>query len=256
MIKPTSSRQNLAAKAADLARKLGVKRLTAKAGRTMWLIEQVADAGPEAELGDDEIGLALELLAVARADVDVAEVKLLTRAREYGMSWAKIAEHLPVATRQAAEQRYLRLYAAYIQRSDDEQPRDPRPVRDERRRQQQVQKILNANHELLRSVGTALSDTLFAGDTWDQLTKSFAAHAQSLASPVEPLLRAVRAALRQDKPLALFQGLQRLVVALERQQFPFGDLPAEVRRDLDAFGKVAEALNVLHPDGRAVSEPR
>lgn len=251
MTKPTSPQRNMTAKAAELARKLGVKRFAAKPGRTMQLIEHVAGSGPEAELGDDEIGLALELLALARADVDIAEVTLLSRARDYGMSWAEIAKHLPVSSRQAAEQRYLRLHAAYIQRSHDEQPRDPRPVREQRRRQQQIQKILDANQDVLRSLAPALSDKLFAGDTWDQLTKSFAAHGQSLASPVEPLLRAVRAALRQDKPLLLFQSLSRLIAALERQQFPFCDLPVETQRDLDAFRGIADQLNDRNSDRKS-----
>ena len=51
-------------------------------------------------------------IPVARRDLDAAELELIDRARRAGATWVEIAEALGLTSRQAAEQRRLRLVAA------------------------------------------------------------------------------------------------------------------------------------------------
>lgn len=90
----------------------------------MQLVEDVArgDADPAHVLS------ALVLLRQLRARLGELEPRLIAAARDQGVSWARLAPALGVASRQAAERRYLRL------RPDDEHATGEERVRAERDR--------------------------------------------------------------------------------------------------------------------------
>jgi DNA-binding transcriptional MerR regulator len=54
----------------------------------------------------------LRAVQAARARLDASELELIDRARRSGATWAEIAEALGLTSRQAAEQRRLRLVAS------------------------------------------------------------------------------------------------------------------------------------------------
>ncbi|MEU3661386.1 type III effector protein [Streptomyces sp. NPDC032940] len=64
---------------------------------------------PAAEVGSDQALAALLLLRELRTQLAGWETGLIETARAAGASWADLAEPLGVASRQAAERRYLRL---------------------------------------------------------------------------------------------------------------------------------------------------
>jgi hypothetical protein len=64
---------------------------------------------PGAEVSSDQALAALLLLREVRAQLAGWETGLIETAREAGASWADLAHPLGVASRQAAERRYLRL---------------------------------------------------------------------------------------------------------------------------------------------------
>lgn len=73
---------------------------------------------------------ALHLLGTLRKSLDDAERQLLESARDQRASWAQIARSLGLSSRQAAEQRWLRLSGGV--------DRDPERVRVDRQRQRLV----------------------------------------------------------------------------------------------------------------------
>lgn len=72
----------------------------------------------------------LERIEAVRREVDEAERELIEAARAQGHGWAEIAAALGLRSRQAAEQRWLRLSSV--------ERRDPGPERARRRVQQSV----------------------------------------------------------------------------------------------------------------------
>ena len=70
--------------------------------------QAVADAVADDHGSSDQLGVALTLAASLRAEVELAEARLITKARAAGTTWAEIADLLGLRSRQAAEQRYLR----------------------------------------------------------------------------------------------------------------------------------------------------
>ncbi|RSN28776.1 hypothetical protein DMC61_19755 [Amycolatopsis sp. WAC 04169] len=249
MEKPNSTADDLALKAAELARKLGVKRYMSKPGRVLHLVEEVAGAGPEAELGPSELGLALELIALVRDDVDAAELRLLTKAREHQMSWNEIAHHLPVSSRQAAEQRFLRLYASTSQRETDRVVRDPKQARHDRRRSQLIDSLLAEAEPLLGRLAEVFGERLLKDEMWDQLVDpAFDAGRRSLGGQLEPVLRAVRLAYRQNRLRPLYLSLRRLIQTLDKHGFPFTKLPAEVHNDVGGFKALQARIVAIGTD--------
>ncbi|MEO3928043.1 hypothetical protein ABGB07_29865 [Micromonosporaceae bacterium B7E4] len=91
---------------------------------------------------------ALRLLGGLRAGLDEAERRLVEAAREQRTSWAQIATALGLASRQAAEQRWVRLSGAAT--------RDPARVRVERKRQQSVDTAFGAEVSRLRAAVVAV----------------------------------------------------------------------------------------------------
>jgi hypothetical protein len=63
----------------------------------------------DADLSSTQVLAALVLLRELRAELTDWEPRLIAAARELGTSWAELAPALGVASRQAAERRYLRL---------------------------------------------------------------------------------------------------------------------------------------------------
>ncbi|MEN3614067.1 hypothetical protein AAH979_31520 [Plantactinospora sp. ZYX-F-223] len=97
---------------------------------------------------------ALRLLGGLRAGLDEAERRLVEAAREQRASWAQIATALGLASRQAAEQRWVRLSGAAT--------RDPARVRVERKRQQSVDSTFGAQISRLRAAVVAVHRQLGA----------------------------------------------------------------------------------------------
>jgi hypothetical protein len=79
----------------------------AAAGNAMNLVQGVAEGGQQPSAA--ELLAALVVLRQLRDDLARWEPQLITAARELGTSWATIAPALGLASRQAAERRYLRL---------------------------------------------------------------------------------------------------------------------------------------------------
>ncbi|MFC4001795.1 HSP18 transcriptional regulator [Prauserella oleivorans] len=73
------------------------------------LREVVERAAAGEDLEGDQVLAALVLLRELREDLAGWEPQLIAIARELGASWADLAPALGVASRQAAERRYLRL---------------------------------------------------------------------------------------------------------------------------------------------------
>lgn len=76
--------------------------------RDLALVHAVAHHKPAEEGADDALA-ALALLRYVREDLAGWEPRLIAAARAAGASWVQLAPALGVASRQAAERRYLRL---------------------------------------------------------------------------------------------------------------------------------------------------
>lgn len=95
----------------------------------------------------NELLTQLGQLRVARRELDARERELIEAARASGAGWAAIAEALGLRSRQAAEQRWLRLGAAGR--------RDPGPERTRRREQQIVDSAAGPAIARLRQAATS-----------------------------------------------------------------------------------------------------
>lgn len=120
-----------------------------------------------------------ELAAVktARVALDARERQLIEAAREAGLGWAAIAEALDLKSRQAAEQRLLRLAGG--------PGRDPQAARREQAYQRSV------DDEAMKSLRKAVRKAylaMAAESTWDSLhpRASLARHALEAAAAAAP----------------------------------------------------------------------
>lgn len=77
-----------------------------EAARALALVEDVRANG---DAPADQVLAALEVLRHLREQLAAWEPELITAARAAGASWVELAPALGVASRQAAERRYLRL---------------------------------------------------------------------------------------------------------------------------------------------------
>jgi hypothetical protein len=139
-------------------RRLARGRAAAHAGTAPaqrgWRADQQA---VEAVLRSDQIAAdeacdALTLVAASRADLDRMEQRLIAMARDGGASWREVAGALGLRSRQAAEQRWLRLRAAAA--------RDPAAVREHRRRQRTDDDLAGPEIAVLRGGVVALHERL------------------------------------------------------------------------------------------------
>ncbi|GAA1856876.1 hypothetical protein [Asanoa iriomotensis] len=104
---------------------------------------------------------ALTLLGPLRDRLDTTERLLIESARAGGASWATIATALALTSRQAAEQRFLRLTATGT---------DTDTARATRRRQQSVDTHHGSKIKAIRTAARTLLRRIEADDAW---TKRF-----------------------------------------------------------------------------------
>ena len=112
-----------------------------------------------ARTGDPSSALdALSLLRGIRDRLDATERALIESARAGSASWATVAGTLGLTSRQAAEQRYLRLTG--------ERNRDVAPTRATRQRQRSVDTRHGPAIATLRAATRALLRRIEADDAW------------------------------------------------------------------------------------------
>jgi hypothetical protein len=104
----------------------------------------------------DDVMDALGRLAHVRNDIDRVERELISAARDLHVTWPDIAAALGLASRQAAEQRWLRLRGSTS--------RDPGRVRRTRREQRIVD---DSDSARLRQVAVELHRRIEADHGWD-----------------------------------------------------------------------------------------
>jgi hypothetical protein len=92
--------------------------------------QRLKDIASKPEKDREEVLAALTGLAALRRELDEVERDLLQDARDHGVSWARLATALGLASRQAAEQRMLRLQG--------ESSRDPGWARSSRARRREA----------------------------------------------------------------------------------------------------------------------
>ncbi|MDG4827229.1 hypothetical protein O7635_35740 [Asanoa sp. WMMD1127] len=103
---------------------------------------------------------ALPLLRAIRDRLDTTERTLIESARAGGASWSTIATALGLATRQAAEQRFLRLT------SPADHTRDVAPTRTARQRQRSVDATHGTAIANLRAATRTLLRRIESDDAW------------------------------------------------------------------------------------------
>jgi len=107
------------------------QRLPLGAHRALARVRAEVDAGAGGRATAEDVQDALRLLPGLRDELDSAERRLIEAARDRGASWAALAAPLRVRSRQAAEQRYLRLAGGELTRPG--RVRDPGLARRDRR---------------------------------------------------------------------------------------------------------------------------
>ena len=123
------------------------------------IVETQIPAEPPADSaqhGEDLLG-ALASLRRVRDEIAEWEPRLIAAARAAGVSWAQIAPALGVASRQAAERRYLRLNPTSTAESTAEGR--VRAVRDERAGQRAVAAWARENAAEIRQVAGQVTGT-------------------------------------------------------------------------------------------------
>ncbi|HCT80389.1 MAG TPA: hypothetical protein DGG94_08075 [Micromonosporaceae bacterium] len=104
---------------------------------------------------------SLAALNAERTALDAQERQLILAARSAGQSWSAIAEALGLKSRQAAEQRLLRLEASGR--------RDPQHVRRSQFRQRTVDQFAGEHLVALRRTVRHLRDEITAQSAWDSI---------------------------------------------------------------------------------------
>ncbi|RSM35780.1 hypothetical protein DMA12_42990 [Amycolatopsis balhimycina DSM 5908] len=248
----TGDLAELTERASRLARRVGIRRFVMRPGKLTQLLHQISTPNsPYSEqVGADEVGDALQLITLAQHQLEEIELRLISGARERKMSWADIAERLSLRSRQAAEQRYLRLQAGHTSAAGN---RDVTPVRERRRRQNELLEILTASEPALRRLARllpdAVDDNLYASATgpaprkaaatWDQLpVNERAYHRDQLGGDLAPYLRTVRRYAQGETPMRLFVPLAQVVSILDRSGYDFHHLPTELNLDLEQLRSI------------------
>jgi hypothetical protein len=206
-----------------LAGRVGVGRSNRR-----WALPVIEKAVDAVDAGEGEpwlLDIAMRLVGSARHEVDRAEEALINRAREQGMSWAMIAQSLGLGSRQAAEQRYLRLRAA---REDRE--RDPQVFREIQQGRRRQLELLQENEEWLRQL---------AGDIADVSSRPVAGEP---ALPDRPVLRTRLSILRRDLTRSSVGDLFTLLSAIAEDIEPAerAALPTAIR---DGLARLQELID-------------
>ncbi len=153
-----------------------------------------------------EVLAALASLRAVRADLDRVERELIGAARDLGAAWPVIAGALRLGSRQAAEQRWLRLSGG--------SSRDPSQVRAARLEQRTVDVASGERLVELRMAAVALHRRIEADRAWDGRHSRAALARASLAAAVDAL------------PSGLYALCRNAVDDLD--QMPTGSLPPPV----------------------------
>ena len=132
--------------------------------------------------GDDAAAAlaGLDRVRALRAALDTAERSLVAVARAGGTSWSGVAAALGVTSRQAAEQRYLRLAG--------EASRDPAAARASRQRQRSVDEFNGPPIAALRGAVRALLRRVESDGAWEGRfpRATLARHTLTLAADAPP----------------------------------------------------------------------
>jgi hypothetical protein len=123
-------------------------------------LEQYRLIGAAIDAGDpDRIVAALGRLANLRLAIDDAERELIASARRSGVGWSQIASALGLRSRQAAEQRWLRLI--------DPSGRDPHQARSSPGSQRSVDETAGSAMVKLRAAAATALRRVAADPEWD-----------------------------------------------------------------------------------------
>ncbi len=157
---------------------------------------------------DDFLG-ALAHLRHLRTSLDRLEPELICAARETGASWQALAEVLGVASRQAAERRYLRLVPATADQAGSTREQRVQQLRDNRAGDRAVDDWANDNTTALRRLAAQIT-------TLDGLDPTSADDIARLDRALgDPDASALPALLTQARPhLANHPGLAQQVDAV------------------------------------------
>jgi hypothetical protein len=162
--------------------------------------------------GAEDLLTALVSLRRVRADLDATERALIERAREQRIAWPRIAGALGLRSRQAAEQRLLRLSA--------DCGRDPAVARVARERQRNADVMHGKPIAALRVAARDAYRRVLADPAWDGrhpratlVRTSLAEATNAQPSALFALVDAALADLAAMPPDAGFDPLRRAVAA-------------------------------------------
>ncbi|MDH6710775.1 hypothetical protein P3T27_007526 [Kitasatospora sp. MAA19] len=204
------------------------RAMNAVRGASLGLGLPAGEPAPEVPAGD--LLAALTQVGEAQHDLDVLEHDLIAGARERGATWQQIADHLGLTSRQAAENRALRLERAVQARGDRYVERQ----REDRARQRNGESWCRAHEQQLRAAAAALVDV---AEAWPLLRDAAGA----------PRVRALAAAAEDEtRGPELAQLLRGLRYALDspsgQERLPDGERTGEA---LSARDQVLGLLDQL-----------
>jgi hypothetical protein len=152
---------------------------------------------------EEDFLAALRHLHGLRAAIDELEPQLIAAARDAGASWQNLAPVLGVASRQAAERRYLRLIPPTADQAGSTRDQRVRQVRDHRAGARAVDHWANDNTADLRRLAAQITtlDDLAPASTGD-IARLNDALGDRDASGLPTLLAAVRQHLDTHPALA------------------------------------------------------
>ncbi|MCP3803994.1 HSP18 transcriptional regulator [Allokutzneria sp. A3M-2-11 16] len=127
-------------------------RATASPDPVAQAIELVRSVTGDGAASAEEVLAALTLLRGLREELAAWEPRLITAAREGGTSWVRLAPALGVASRQAAERRYLRLRTEGVEDPESTGERRVRAERDRRAGERAVHAWAEENAAELRGL--------------------------------------------------------------------------------------------------------
>jgi hypothetical protein len=165
--------------------------------RTMQGVEEVVFAARGGAVPSDRILAALTALRAVREQLGAWEPELIAAARDGGTSWASLAPALGVASRQAAERRFLRLRPSATGEGTGEAR--VHAERDRRAGDRAVADWARRNSAVLRQLAgqvSALDDLDTAA--WESADRLGAALGDDDVTSLLPPLAAVSAHLARD----------------------------------------------------------
>jgi hypothetical protein len=163
-------------------------------------LELLESPGALAAADAEQLLATLTTLHRLRAYFDQWEPVLVDAARDRGATWAEIAPTLGLASRQAAERRYLRLKPHAADQPGTTRERRVQAARDRRSADRAVAGWARGNAATLRQLAGQVS--ALAGDLTGELADDTAP-----ASPADAAIARVRAALGGNDPAELIQPL-------------------------------------------------